>query len=120
MFTECFDLLGFIECVSGYIGVNCFLKCPYPTYERKCQAICSETLCDISGGCSTLTPGNVQFFVILILDTVSQKRRKFYVVRRCKCDVISTWHFFLEFHESVLKSYIVYYVITIRHFKVYV
>lgn len=78
--------------MNGYTGLNCTSKCPYPTYGRKCQAICncSETLCDISGGCSTLTPGNVQFFVILILDTVSQKRRKSYVVRRCKCDVIST------------------------------
>lgn len=92
MFTECLDLLGFIECVSGYIGVSCSLKCPYPSYGRKCQAICnwSEILCDISGGCSTLTSGNVQFFVILTLDTVSQKRRKSYVVRTCKCDVIST------------------------------
>lgn len=65
MFTECFDLLGFIECVPGYIGVNFSLKCPYPSYGRKCQAICncSEILYDISGGCSTLTPGNIQLFV---------------------------------------------------------
>lgn len=71
MFTECFDLLGFIECVPGYIGVNFSLKCPYPSYGRKCQAICncSEILYDISGGCTTLL--HKVIFNYLSLDNVS-------------------------------------------------
>lgn len=74
----CFDLLWFTECMPGYTGMNCSAKCSYPSYGRSCQGICNciEILCDIFGGCSTLTSGIVWFLVNERVDFVSHKRRR--------------------------------------------
>lgn len=54
------------ECISGYTGPNCTLKCPYPTYGDNCQQICdcSKDECDFSSGCNSLTTGNVSLYMI--------------------------------------------------------
>lgn len=69
MFTKCFDLLGFIECLPGYTKLDCSSKCPFPTYGKNCQGLCncSEILCDIAVGCSTMTSGNIYLFVTIKL-----------------------------------------------------
>lgn len=69
MFTECFDLLWFIECMSGYTGLNCSDKCPHPTYGKNCQGFCncSEIQCDILRGCNNITSGNFHLYVVVML-----------------------------------------------------
>lgn len=54
------------ECISGYTGQNCTLKCPYPTYGDNCQQNCKcrKDECDISSGCNSLTSGNVSLYMI--------------------------------------------------------
>lgn len=63
------NLLGFIECLPGYTELDCFSKCPYPTYGKNCQGLCncSEILCDISRGCSSIPSGNIYLFVTIKL-----------------------------------------------------
>lgn len=69
MFTECFDLLWFIECLPGYTGLNCSDKCPYPSYGKNCQGFCncSEIQCDILRGCNNITSGNFHLYVVVML-----------------------------------------------------
>lgn len=54
-------LFNIIDCVPGYIGINCSSKCPFPTYGINCQGICncSDETCDISTGCNTVLSGKV-------------------------------------------------------------
>lgn len=53
-----------IDCLPGYIGMNCSSKCPFPTYGIKCQEICncSKEQCDVATGCNTVTTGNVHLY----------------------------------------------------------
>lgn len=39
--------------MTGYNGLNCTAKCPYPTYGHRCQGICtcSKELCGFQTGC---------------------------------------------------------------------
>lgn len=59
-----FDIIG---CLPGYIGMNCSLKCPYPTYGIKCQEICNcgDEQCDVTTGCNTVTTGNVHLYTVV-------------------------------------------------------
>lgn len=45
--------------MPGYFGLNCTNKCPYPSYGERCQGYCdcSNTTCNGSTGCGTLTTG---------------------------------------------------------------
>lgn len=58
-----------IECLPGYIGMNCSYKCPYPTYGIKCQEICncSNEQCDVTTGCNTVTTGNVHLYIVVFI-----------------------------------------------------
>ena len=49
----------FEECGPGYVGPNCTIKCPYPTYGDGCQGfcVCDNKTCDISTGCIISTTG---------------------------------------------------------------
>lgn len=49
--------------MAGYFGPNCTDKCPYPTYGERCQGYCdcSNTTCNVSTGCETLTTGIFMF-----------------------------------------------------------
>lgn len=48
-----------LVCMPGYFGLNCTNKCPYPSYGERCQGYCdcSNTTCNGSTGCGTLTTG---------------------------------------------------------------
>lgn len=41
--------------MSGFIGMNCSVSCPYPYYGVECQrrCKCEKGLCDVSTGCQT-------------------------------------------------------------------
>lgn len=43
----------FLECHSGFIGLNCTSKCRYPSYGRACQneCNCNKIACNPSTGC---------------------------------------------------------------------
>lgn len=43
----------FLECHSGFIGLNCTSKCRYPSYGRACQneCNCNKIVCNPSTGC---------------------------------------------------------------------
>lgn len=45
--------------MPGYIGKNCTIVCPYPTYGYVCQGFsdCDEDMCDVSTGCEPITTG---------------------------------------------------------------
>lgn len=47
------------ECMAGYVGWNCSMPCPYPTYGWGCQGSCDcyEDLCHVSMGCIIPTTG---------------------------------------------------------------
>ena len=51
-----FFLLG---CPPGYVGLNCTLQCPYPTYGFRCsgRCECDKDSCDFSTGCRHITTG---------------------------------------------------------------
>lgn len=51
-------------CVTGYTGLNCTKKCPFPTYGKRCQNLCKcdKDQCDMSTGCSTLSDGILNCF----------------------------------------------------------
>lgn len=53
------DISFFLECLPGYIGLNCTIKCPYPTYGSRCKRFCecSNYTCDVSTGCRSFTTG---------------------------------------------------------------
>ncbi|XP_062602666.1 uncharacterized protein LOC134264389 [Saccostrea cucullata] len=42
-----------IPCKTGFVGLNCTRKCPYPTYGDECQknCACTKDLCNFSTGC---------------------------------------------------------------------
>lgn len=44
---------NFAECMTGYNGLNCTAKCPYPTYGNSCQGLClcSNDFCNMITGC---------------------------------------------------------------------
>lgn len=54
-----------IECLPGYIGMNCSSKCPFPSYGTICQDTCncSDEQCDVTTGCNTVTTGNVHLYI---------------------------------------------------------
>ena len=56
LYVICFKIL---ECIPGYTGLNCSIKCHYPAYGSRCQGICTciEDLCDASAGCKTTITG---------------------------------------------------------------
>lgn len=60
------NLKGSIECIPGYIGMNCSSECPYPSYGRKCHGLCncSKNQCDVSTGCKTVTTGNIRSYTV--------------------------------------------------------
>ncbi|XP_078334363.1 laminin subunit alpha lam-3-like isoform X1 [Crassostrea virginica] len=45
------------KCTPGYTGLNCTIRCPYPSYGENCQrnCTCSKEDCDVSTGCRTVT-----------------------------------------------------------------
>nr|XP_022286422.1 multiple epidermal growth factor-like domains protein 10 isoform X2 [Crassostrea virginica] len=45
------------KCTPGYTGLNCTIRCPYPSYGENCQrkCNCSKEDCDVSTGCRTVT-----------------------------------------------------------------
>ena len=53
----CFLLKFYLECMAGYVGPNCTIRCPFPSYGDNCQGncYCSEENCDVSTGCRTVT-----------------------------------------------------------------
>lgn len=54
-----------LECMAGYTGLNCTIRCPYPSYGVNCQGTCncSEEDCDVSTGCE-LTTGTFQMYFL--------------------------------------------------------
>lgn len=58
-----------IDCLPGYIGMNCSSKCPFPTYGIKCQEICkcSNEQCDVTTGCNTVITGNVHLYIVVFI-----------------------------------------------------
>lgn len=50
---------NFIECMPGYIGLDCSSLCPYPYYGVDCQRTCncSRNLCDVYTGCIRIVTG---------------------------------------------------------------
>lgn len=54
-------------CMTGYTGLNCTKKCPFPTYGKRCQKLCKcdKDQCDMSSGCSTLSDGILNYFFFL-------------------------------------------------------
>ncbi|XP_078334354.1 uncharacterized protein LOC111100153 [Crassostrea virginica] len=51
------------KCKPGFIGSNCAISCPYPTYGEQCQGICDcdKNSCDVSTGCRPITTETSQF-----------------------------------------------------------
>ena len=51
--------VNLLECHPGYIGPNCTIQCPYPTYGELCQGYCNcrKENCDVSTGCRAPTTG---------------------------------------------------------------
>lgn len=41
------------ECIPGYTGLECTLKCPYPLFGKNCQKHCDcpTTKCNFQSGC---------------------------------------------------------------------
>lgn len=62
MLTKSYIYIDLV-CMAGYFGPNCTDKCPYPTYGERCQGYCdcSNTTCNVSTGCETLTTGIFMF-----------------------------------------------------------
>ena len=58
-----------LECMTGYTGFNCTIRCPFPSYGDNCQGncTCSKEDCDVSTGCRTVTTkiGNCAVFFII-------------------------------------------------------
>nr|XP_022288912.1 scavenger receptor class F member 1-like [Crassostrea virginica] len=44
------------KCIPGYLGPDCALSCPYPSYGERCQGHCNciNTSCDVSIGCKPM------------------------------------------------------------------
>ncbi|XP_062622068.1 multiple epidermal growth factor-like domains protein 10 [Saccostrea cucullata] len=42
------------ECETGFTGLSCEIKCPYPSYGIQCRQLCncSEIFCNFSYGCN--------------------------------------------------------------------
>lgn len=59
----------FSEDMSGYTGLNCTTKCPYPTYGERCPGYCdcSNNACDESLGCIEITTSECVFLDIKFL-----------------------------------------------------
>ncbi|XP_078334329.1 uncharacterized protein LOC144625834 isoform X2 [Crassostrea virginica] len=57
-----FDSKKCEKCMAGYIGPNCTIRCPYPTYGELCQGNCdcNKNSCDVSTGCRTWTTTKLQ------------------------------------------------------------
>lgn len=57
-----------IECRDGYMGVNCSIKCRYPSYGKRCQSFCNclEEDCEAATGCTNLENGIQTIFKIII------------------------------------------------------
>ena len=55
----------FVECKPGFIGSNCAISCPYPSYGEQCQGICDcdKNNCDVSTGCKRITTGTHKTFL---------------------------------------------------------
>lgn len=55
-------------CLSGFSGMNCTKKCPFPTYGHRCQKLCkcNKEQCDVSTGCTLLLDGIFIFFISLL------------------------------------------------------
>lgn len=52
-----------------YTGLNCSIKCTYPTYGEGCQGYCdcSNNACDVSLGCIEITTSACKFLHIKLL-----------------------------------------------------
>ena len=52
-----------VECMPGYLGPNCTLSCPYPTYGEQCEGHCdcSKPSCDIATGCRAPITGAILY-----------------------------------------------------------
>lgn len=49
-----------LACEIGYLGKDCDVKCPFPSYGNECQlrCTCEETDCDFVNGCRRSLNGN--------------------------------------------------------------
>ncbi|XP_062587048.1 uncharacterized protein LOC134248667 [Saccostrea cucullata] len=88
LFGEMYDIAtnSCVDCVEGYSGPNCSIRCPFPGYGKACQLTCScaEEECDAATGC--------------IYSITGKRRRnetetKMFVIRdHIGVDVLSTLH----------------------------
>lgn len=71
-------IIFFIECHAGFLGDNCSISCPYPSYGKLCNQMCgcSKSSCHHIYGCSFTTSS-----------TTGKERNV--------CLYLSLWHFFL-------------------------
>lgn len=46
-------IIVYLACENGFTGINCVIKCQYPTYGQDCQSLCdcNATFCDYVSGC---------------------------------------------------------------------
>ena len=64
-------MLYLIECPAGFLGDNCSISCPYPSYGKLCNHMCgcAKSSCHHVYGCSITTSsttgkeGNLCFLV---------------------------------------------------------
>lgn len=61
-----YGVLFILECMPGYVGLNCTTKCPYSTYGERCQGYCycSNNTCDVSLGCEGLRACTFVFIIV--------------------------------------------------------
>lgn len=59
-------VIGIIDCLPVYLGMNNSFKCFYPSYDIKCKEIfnCCDEQWDVSTGCTT---GNVHLYIVVFI-----------------------------------------------------
>lgn len=52
-----------LDCEIGFYGINCNIKCPYPTFGQGCQSVCNcnVTNCDYVNGCIQSSGGQIPY-----------------------------------------------------------
>lgn len=87
-------------CLSGYSGINCTKKCPFPTYGHRCQKLCkcNKEQCNVSTGCTLLFDGIFIFFLSLLnvnwvfLDSNINLLNTRIVKKKFQKCIISNWY----------------------------